>query len=240
MTFAKLHVDVPESTFHQLIQDKHILLTAFAAPSLSLWDTLQETLEQASTDSSIPFGLVNCDTASELCKEQDIHTYPTIRLFSKDVDSDLDEIHMTRYRGPRTPQALRIFVNRHSAPILSHVQLDELERFQQKDDIVILAYLREDQTSLHLILHSVAEQHAHRFTFGYITDSAAADAAKLSVPSIVAYRAIDGDHKSLSGHFSASDVEDFLKSASVDAIKTFRERDVEMFMLVRRLRASHL
>lgn len=212
------------------------LLAGFSSASDPSYTALHALLSYTSINhSSTPFALIDCDVFSEKCAQHDIHVYPTLRLLSRDAESTTDqEMKMTRYRGPRTPHALSGFVLRHTIPVLSHVQPDELADFKQVDDVVFVAYLRPSDDDLLSTFRGVAAQNAGRYIFGVITDSETVDEADIEVPSVVAYKNIDGDHKSLRGEFSMEDVRVFVKIAGEEhVIQTFREREVERFMLVR-------
>lgn len=140
---------------------------------------------------------------------------------------------MTRYRGPRTSHALHSFILKRELPILTHLEnTQDLQSFKQIDTVVIIAYLRPDQSSLLATFKNVAERYATEVVFAYCTDSASADEQRVSVPSVVLYKNDDGDDKVLRGHFGEGDVQGLVRGAGESVIGVFRERDGEKFMVV--------
>ncbi|KAJ4365113.1 hypothetical protein N0V83_008731 [Neocucurbitaria cava] len=229
---AELFQDVTRSRFEALMQENNLLLTAFTSRTLDSLEPFHDTFTKAAANVSTPLVTIDCDKEIELCKEQDINAYPTIRLMAK---NDGQEVDVTRYRGRRTKNAIRSFATKHELPVLIHIQPHDFQALKTIDDIVVVAYLKPDQEELLQTFRDVAESHNQKFVFGYVTDAAIADAEAVTVPSIVCYKNLDGDNKSLSGHFSEADVESFLIAASTYAVKEFRERDMEDFMLPNKL-----
>ncbi|CAO2658601.1 Nn.00g063240.m01.CDS01 [Neocucurbitaria sp. VM-36] len=224
---AEFFHDVTQSRFEALLQDNSLLLTAFTSRTLESLESFHEIFAKAATNVSTPLATIDCDRETELCNEQDINVYPTIRLLAINEGHELQVI---RYRGRRTKNAIRSFVRRHELPVLSHIQAYDIQAFKTIDDIVVIAYLRPDEEELLRTFRYVAEGH-DEYVFGFVTDAAIADAEDVAMSSIVCYKNLDGDHRSLGGHFSEADVESFLKTASKYAVKEFKERDVEDFML---------
>lgn len=226
---AELFQDVTRSRFEALLQENDLLLTAFTSRTLESLEPFHDTFTKAAVNVSTPLVTIDCDKETKLCKEQDINAYPTIRLMAKNDGQELDVI---RYRGRRTKNAIRSFVTKQELSVLTHIQPHDFQAFKTIDDVVVVAYLKPDQEDLLRTFHDVAESHNQEFVFGYVTHAAIADAEVVTVPSIVCYKNLDGDNKSLSGHFAEADVESFLIAASTYAVKEFRERDMEDFMLV--------
>lgn len=124
-------------------------------------------------------------------------------------------------------------MTKHELPVLTHVPAAELPDFKKIDNIVVVAYLRSDQSSLLETFRSVAEKKNTEYVFGYVTDTDAADKEGLAMPSVVCYKNTDGDNKAVNGHFKGDDIEKLLEAARTDMIGEFSEKDVERWMQVR-------
>ncbi|PSN68559.1 hypothetical protein BS50DRAFT_490234 [Corynespora cassiicola Philippines] len=151
--------------------------------------------------------------------------------------TDHSNIEVIRYRGPRTVPAIRSFLTKYEWPALSGpLDAGALLSFKKVDDIVVVAYLREDhEDTLLATFRTVAEKHHYEFVFAYTTDVEAADAEGLAVPSIVCWKNEDGDHKVLTGKFEEAGVEGVLAKAKVGVIGTFREKEMDKYMVPNKL-----
>jgi hypothetical protein len=218
-----------------------MLLAAFTTRSFEALHPFHDDFEAAADTLETPFVVVDCEFERDMCQEFDVNAYPAIKLFKRKRKDELDGDDgdengeggdILRYRGRRTKHAIRSFILKHELPVLTHVQPSDLNEFKKVDDIVIVAYLRPDQTALLNVFRSVAEKHYPGLVFGYSTDIATADAEGLAMPAIVCYKNIDGDNKVMNGHFKEEDVEAFLKIAAKDVIGEVNERNMDVFMAV--------
>ncbi|KAF2677269.1 hypothetical protein K458DRAFT_320036 [Lentithecium fluviatile CBS 122367] len=239
LTAAALVQDASRSNFERLLKQHELVLTAFSSDTYEPVRTFSTIFEQVAEKVQTPSILINCDSENELCKEYDINAYPAIRLFKtrSRTDENENETEMTRYRGKRTKEAIKSFVTKNELPTVTDVEPKHLPFFKQIDDIVLIAYLRPDQSKLLDIFHTVAAKHSHSFVFGHVDDVAIADAESLAMPSIVCYKNIDGDNKVLSGHFAEADVEALLETARTNAIGDFSERNMDAYMAKDKLTA---
>lgn len=237
LTTAKYIQDITQAEFSKQIQSNERILAAFTSQSTDAKIASFNTLF-ASTAANLttPFLRIDCHAETQLCIEQDINILPTIRYFShKNKEKESSEPEMTRYRGPRTAHALHSFVLKRELPTITYLEnAQDLQPFKAIDTLVMIAYIRPDQTSLQATFRSIAEQYHTQVVFAYCTDPASADEERVSVPSIVLYKNDDGDNKVISGHFAENDVEGLIEAAGESVIGVFRERDMESFMVVSR------
>ncbi|OAL47136.1 hypothetical protein IQ07DRAFT_682622 [Pyrenochaeta sp. DS3sAY3a] len=162
-----------------------------------------------------------------------------------DALAALQGASVLRYREARSVHALRSFVTRHSLPILSDVERRDVPAFRALDDVVVLAYLDSDQHGGFLDVFAQVADRAGRdreVVFGVVDvrgqaggdGQGALDVGVEGVngPAVVCYKNTDGDHQvlALTGELGVHDVEKWLRSARQNAIKEFRERDIEVFM----------
>jgi hypothetical protein len=238
---ARLIEDVSGNGFGTLLTEHRMLLAAFTTRNFEALHPFHDVFEAAADTVDTPFVVVDCEFERDMCLEFDVNAYPAIKLFKRKrederygEDDDVNEEggEILRYRGRRTKHAIRSFILKHELPVLTHIQPSELDEFKKIDDVVVVAYLRPDQTALRDVFRSVAENHYPGLVFGYSTDLAMADAEGLAMPTIVCYKNVDGDNKAMSGHFKEEDVEAFLKMATKDVIGEVNERNMDVFMAV--------
>lgn len=229
---ADIVQDVTQLSLTSLLKESQLVLVAFTTQNLETLDAFNEAFHTAAEGSSTPFVIIDCDKEADLCEEQSIQAYPTIRLLRM-RDEDLV---VTRYRGRRTIDAIRSFVKKHEMPVLTHINTKDLADFKGSDTMVVIAYLDLNHHSLLETFRRVAERHYGDYIFGFSNDALITNTESITMPSIVCYNNNDGDHRALSGRFSEKDVEDFLEEASTSVIREFREREVEDFMVVSALR----
>ncbi|KAF2035654.1 hypothetical protein EK21DRAFT_54356 [Setomelanomma holmii] len=222
--------------FTTSLQTRPRLLVAFTSRTLVSVQPFNTIFTQSSTNTSTLYLSIDCNQEVELCREHDINSFPTIRLLERDGGVE-GKMRMTRYRGPRTQNAIRSFVRKRELPVVTHIQADNLASFKVIDDVVVLAYLRPDQTELLEAFRVVAQLHHLDYIFGYTTSptnpntsETHPDTNNTPVPSIICYKNFDADHHSLPGPFAQASIESFLAASTPNVIKTFREKDLDTFM----------
>jgi hypothetical protein len=197
-------------------------LALFTSSSLASVQSYEPMLKRATENSTTKLITIDCDQEMNLCERHDINSYPTIRLFEK-RDGE-ENPNMARYRGSRTQNAIKGWINRKELPIVSHVTPEDLEAFTQTDDIVIIAYLPPSSPHLIDTFTSIAQQHHTSHVFGYTTTPST------SAPSIKVFKNPDADHRLLTGPFTPASLQTFLATAIPPVIRTFREKELEIFM----------
>lgn len=227
LTTAKFHQDLTQVNFEALLEENTRALVSFSSFTLNSLAPYNTVFRLSSTNLSTPFVTINCDTEPSLCAAHDINSYPTIRLFSREDEGN--EVVQTRYRGPRTVKAITSFVKRRELPVLSHLEVADMD-FRRVDSIVFIAFLSPDDTTSFSTFSLAAEKHHFEHAFGYTLDASIAASESVQVPSIIAYRNDDGDNLIFSGPFSQADLENFLIAGSTPIIRTFREKFIGEFM----------
>ena len=82
-------------------------------------------------------------------------------------------------------------LHRQSLPAVSEVTATNFDEFKNADKIVAIAYLSSSSDAPAAEFQATAEKHRDNYLFGQSTDSALIEAAELSAPAIVLYRAFD-------------------------------------------------
>jgi len=100
---AYLVDDVQQTAFENSLKDNNLVLAAFTSKSLNSLAAFNNVFGRAAEASETPFLNIDCERESNLCKEQDVHTYPAIRLYKRNENGT--EPEMKRYRGRKTEHA---------------------------------------------------------------------------------------------------------------------------------------
>jgi protein disulfide-isomerase A1 len=212
---SKLIQDPKSSEFTTYLTKYDRVFVSFTSntlPSLSAYNTI---FTSAATNITTPFISIDCDTEAVTCAQHAVHSYPTIRLLEKGVNE-------IRYRGPRTENSMRSFVKRYDLPILTHIPPQDLPAFKWSDGVVVIAHLATTESKLLDIFRSTAKRYHGTYIFGYTTFTDVTLSLEIYKP--------DGDNRVLSGTFTHASLSSFIQSATKSAIKTFREKDMQVFM----------
>lgn len=105
LSLAYLVDDAQQNTLERVLEDNKIVLAAFTSNDLDSLTPFRNVFKHAAEDSQIPFLHIDCAQERNLCEEQDVHTYPAIRLYKKNNSEDATNVEMRRYRGPKTVNA---------------------------------------------------------------------------------------------------------------------------------------
>lgn len=214
--------------FQEAIASKDASFVLFTSQTTQFLQSYTSVFERANTNSGISFLTVDCDREGDLCNEHDVNSYPTFRLFEPSKEGS--NRHETRYRGPRTMQAISGWVKRKELGVITNIDEMGMEAFKEIDEIVVVAQLPSDDKTLLDCFTAVAAQQHQDYVFGYTTDPLIAKDQGLAVPSVKLFKNIDNDHRTLSGAYTSASLSSFLAIAIPSTIRTFREKDLENFM----------
>ncbi|KAI7885804.1 thioredoxin-like protein [Lichtheimia hyalospora FSU 10163] len=145
----------------------------------------------------VDVGEVNCDEHLDLCVENGVKGYPTLKLFVSGTDND--------YHDDRSLVSLVNFARKFAGPSVKHVNGAQLERYIQ-DETVSLVYLydkkEEDATNL---LERVAESFPDGPSFYVANDPQAIrqfSLAPADLPTVLIVK--DGKHIMYPSHTFAN------------------------------------
>lgn len=115
------------------------------------WNVLQQK------EKAWKMASVDCSTDVKLCKTAfAVFSFPTIRLFAPGGGSQ------TRYRGPKTADAIRSFYRRMTKPAVSIVNDKNITSFRSLDDVVVIGHFGLSQKDIRKEFVELAEQHHTR------------------------------------------------------------------------------
>ncbi|KAJ3037567.1 protein disulfide-isomerase precursor [Rhizophlyctis rosea] len=188
--------------------------TDFAAKPLSLIEfyapwSLAPEYEKAATElkaDDIPIAKVDCTVETEICEEQKVQGFPTLKIFRSGAASE--------FKGQRKADSIVSTMKKQALPAVSELTADKIESFSTSDRVVVIAFVEADSAEFKTY-SSVANKHRDDFVFGYSTDAAAAKAAGASIPSVVLYKKFDEGKNVFTDSITAEAVESFVKTNSV-------------------------
>jgi protein disulfide-isomerase A1 len=118
---------------------------------------------------------VDCSVHEELCIDQDINSFPTLKFFRTGIP--------TIYDGPRQTVGLLRYLERQSLPALTWVNdTMHLEAFVRSDPVVVVGSSADHDSDFYSKFHGLAEQARDRYLFGW-QPSSSPDSVVLYTPS---------------------------------------------------------
>ena len=166
-------VKLSQDSFDSFQKENELFLAEFFAPWCGHCKTLApHYVEAAKTlheEYQIPIVQVDCTDNQELCMEQGIKGYPTLKVFKKNGEIVSD------YQGQRSKDAIVQFMVKQSLPAVSEfTDLESLNEFlaKQKDNVIISQYFADkDSQQLNETFYNVAENLRDEYVFvNYLGD----------------------------------------------------------------------
>ncbi|KAF9099033.1 protein disulfide-isomerase precursor [Mortierella sp. GBA35] len=195
-------IDLTAKNFASSVGDEKLMLVEFFAPWCGHCKALAPEYEIAATqlkEHGIPIAKVDCTVETELCQEQGIQGYPTLKVFREGTPSD--------YQGARKADAIVSFLKKQNLPALSIVSAEDLDTFSKSDKVVIVGVLPKDSEKREE-LEKIAKTYRDDYVFG-VTE------ASEDVPSgsgIVLFKQFDEGKNVLDGDFDAESLTEFIKA----------------------------
>ncbi|KAJ9149893.1 Thioredoxin-like fold protein [Pleurostoma richardsiae] len=148
-----------ESAFKTALKTNNHTLVAYVLPSQSATQALESEWDSIQTPRQ-NMGLisVDCQSTPEVCSVSDVASFPAIRLHHQSGNFD-------RYRGPRNAGAISSYLRRTLLPTVSEVDDRNQITFASSDDVVIVANLAPDDSSLEERFREMAAQYHDRYSF---------------------------------------------------------------------------
>lgn len=203
-----------KDTFEEFIKANELVLAEFYAPWCGHCKALAPEYEEAATtlkEKNIKLAKVDCTEEADLCKDQGVEGYPTLKVF-RGLDS------VTPYNGQRKAAGITSYMVKQSMPAVSVITKDTLEEFKTADKVVIVGYFSADDKAASETFTSVANELRDSYVFGSIDDAAVAKAEGVKAPGIVLYKSFDEGKNVFSEKFDADAIREFAKTASTPLI----------------------
>ncbi|KAK3805876.1 MAG: thioredoxin-like protein, partial [Benniella sp.] len=212
-------LDLTAKNFKSTVDPENLMLVEFFAPWCGHCKALAPEYEIAATklkESNIPIAKVDCTVETDLCQEQGVQGYPTLKVFRKGEASD--------YNGARKADAIVSYMVKKSLPALSEVTPENLETFSQSDRVVIVGVLPKDSEK-RAVLEEVAKKLSDDFVFGVIEESPD------TKEGIVLYKKFDeGKNVLEGGEFTEDSLVEFIKANSVPIMDEIGPNNYSTYM----------
>ncbi|KAH9218735.1 thioredoxin-like domain-containing protein [Leptodontidium sp. 2 PMI_412] len=218
---------VARDQFESITAENEVSLVAFVAPWTEPSKALEPEWLSATARSQNSLISIDCTIEEKLCKEHEIISYPTIRLFKKQGEQ-------RRYRGPRKASSILEFMSRAPLPPVSILDKSNITSFKSSDEAVFIAYIPDKDGHLKSIFTSLAKRHSDRFTFGIATDPKLAKMQNVQFPSVVCHRSEDGEQEVFSGEAGLDALQNFIETAAAPTIGEFTRRNELKYMKARK------
>ncbi|TIA95566.1 hypothetical protein E3P95_03653 [Wallemia ichthyophaga] len=179
-------LQLTKDNFDHVVKPADLMLVEFYAPWCGHCKALAPQYEEAAgqlKSKDISLAKVDCVEEAQVCSENDVGGYPTLKVFRKGLASP--------YGGTRKSEGIVSYMTKQSLPPVSQVTPSNHDDFKQSDKVVIMAYNLKPNTDLYKTFHSTATNLRDNYLFGESDDSSVAKSAGVSGPSIVIYKSFD-------------------------------------------------
>ncbi|KAI0053547.1 protein disulfide isomerase [Auriscalpium vulgare] len=218
-------LDLTADNFQSVVSAEPLILVEFFAPWCGHCKALAPHYEEAATalkDKNIKIAKVDCVDQADLCQEHGVQGYPTLKVYRSGEATD--------YTGNRKADGIVSYMVKQSLPAVTEVTAANIEEFKHADKIVAVAYVASHTDAPAAQFSATAEKHRDDYLFGLSTDSAAIDAAGVTPPAIVVYRAFDDPETTYPYPIASADVKDIETWIKELAIPTIEEVNGENYM----------
>jgi len=203
-----------KDTFDDFITENNLVLAEFFAPWCGHCKALAPEYETAATElkgKGIALAKIDCTEESDLCQKHGVEGYPTLKVF-RGPDNP------TPYGGQRKADSIVSYMIKQSLPSVSILTKDNIEEFKTADKVVLIAYFNADDKKSNETFATVADSLRDSYLFGATSDPALAEAAGVTAPGLVVYRAFDEPVGVYDGPFEVETITSFAKTAAVPLI----------------------
>ncbi|PMD25441.1 thioredoxin-like protein [Hyaloscypha hepaticicola] len=214
---------VSRAKFENIVNEEPLALVAFVAPWTEPSKALEAEWLAATARTKTALLSIDCTAEPDLCREQGVFSYPAIRVFDGSKK-------LRRYKGSRKASAIVSFLNRATLPTISTLDSKNITDFKSLDEVVVIAYIPEEQTALESAFTELASRNHDKFTFGIVTDKLLAQAENVQLPSVVVHKPREGEQEVLSGPSGIEALGKFLETASAPLIGEFTRRNELKYM----------
>ncbi|KAI7504197.1 hypothetical protein KC347_g8393 [Hortaea werneckii] len=197
-------------SFEQFVTGNERVLVSFNVPWCEHCQSLEPQLEKAAA--SLEYhgwhvASIDCEAEELLCREYQIGIYPTVYAFSGSSSN------FTVYNDFHNADAMELFARRWRRPLVSALSsAHEIRDFRKSDRITVIANIDDADLQSRTAFWNVAEVYHDELSFACVSGGSAAAGLDEDIPepSIVLYRASDGERAIYQDVFDAEKIEGFL------------------------------
>ncbi|RDW74738.1 protein disulfide isomerase PDI1 [Aspergillus mulundensis] len=207
-------ISLTKETFNDFLAENELVLAEFFAPWCGHCKALAPQYEEAATElkaKNIALVKVDCTAEEDVCKEQEVTGYPTLKVFrGPNV--------VKPYAGARKTKDIVSYMVKQSLPAVSAVTEESLEEFKTLDKIAVIGYFAEDDKESTEAYTAFAESQRDNYLFGSTNDAAVASAEGVKQPSVVLYKDFDEKKAIYDGSLDSETLLSWVKTASTPLV----------------------
>ncbi|KAL4889723.1 protein disulfide isomerase [Aspergillus ambiguus] len=207
-------VSLTKDTFKPFLEEHDLVLAEFFAPWCGHCKALAPKYEEAATElkgKNIPLVKVDCTAEEDVCRDQGVEGYPTMKIF-RGPDSSKP------YQGARQADAIVSYMVKQSLPAVSPVTEENLEEVKTMDKIVVIGYIASDDKATNEAFTTFAEAQRDNYLFAAASDEALAKAEGVKQPSVVLYKDFDEKKTVYKGDVEQDALLSWVKTASTPLV----------------------
>ncbi|KAL1915771.1 uncharacterized protein VTP21DRAFT_6530 [Calcarisporiella thermophila] len=192
-----------KDTFHSVVPNEKFIVVTFYTAWSSGSSILVEPYENAATKLkplNVKLAKVDCMDSVDLCKEQAIESYPTMRFYRK--DGEYTDLFNFEYK-------LVDYVKRAIVPPVSKLNAAEVDIFKNYYRNVIIAFLEQSDQTTPTIINQLAESLKYEAVLGVTTDPAALEKYNIKLPGVLLFNDFRKKFATYSGDFTISSLVKF-------------------------------
>lgn len=219
-------IELKAESFKALVDNEPLVLVEFMAPWCGHCKALAPEYATAATtlkSQGIKLAKVDCTAEQDLCSEQGVSGYPTLKVFTKGSSSD--------YGGPRKADGIVSFMVKRSRPVVSYLSPANHTEFSQSDRVVVVAYLDPTDTANLGVFKSYAEGHRDDYAFGWAHElKDIKEVGDIKKPSVVVWKKFDeGRNDHHAEKLSEESISEFVKAAAVPLLDEVSPANFQLY-----------
>ncbi|KAF2481787.1 thioredoxin-like protein [Neohortaea acidophila] len=207
--------DLTKDTFDPFLKDHPLVLAEFFAPWCGHCKALAPEYEEAATtlkEKAIPLAKIDCTEQQDLCQQQGIDGYPTLRVFRGAENS-------APYSGARKAPAIISYMTKQALPAVSLLEsATALDEFKTADNVVLVGFFGADDKSSNATYLEVAESLRDDYLFAATSDAALAKAEGVTPPAVVLYKSFDEGKATFEEKFDTDALAHFARTGATPLI----------------------
>jgi len=180
---ANSHVlKLGKANFDETIKKNDLILVEFFAPWCGHCKQLKPQWEQAAHElEGIAYlGAVDCTIERELCDEQNVRGFPTIKLFRNDGS-------VSEYSEGRRAADIVKFMKKQKAPAYTNIKGSEVASLRTGDEVAVVGFFNSVEDAEAKAFIEAATALRNDYTFAVVVGEEVA-AAAATAPSVTLYK----------------------------------------------------